>query len=403
MFNFSTTKISTDRDKINEILTRGTEDIFIEKHLKDELLSGKQLRVKFGIDPTSPAIHLGRTIPLLKLKAFQDLGHKVVLIVGDFTAKIADPSDKLEKRPMLSDEEIKRNLKGYLAQIGKIINIKSSEIHYNSEWLKKMSLFEIGELLECFTVQQMSKRRNFKERLEAEKDIYVVEFMYPALQGYDSLKIKADIELGGFDQLFNLKAGRTVQKRYGQKEQDVITLSMLEGTDGRKMSSSWGNVISLLDSKEDMFGKVMSIRDDLIIKYFTLCTNISMSEIAIFEQDLKSSINPKDLKLKLAKEIVAMYYGEINAKAAEENFENTFSKGGVPEDIIEVSVAKGVSLSDILMINQIVISKSEFRRLVSEGAVTNVDTGEKILDTEFKVSNGVYKVGKRRFIKIKVI
>src|SRR3989338_10124611 len=284
--------LNTDVNKIEELLTRGVEDVFIKEDLKKKLSSGKQLRVKLGIDPTSPYIHLGRAITLRKLKAFQNLGHQVVLIIGDFTAKIGDPSDKLEKRPMLTDEQIKSNLKNYLEQIALILDMKNVEIRYNSEWLKGMSIPEIGQLLECFTVQQMTKRRNFKKRLDAGEDVFVVEFMYPALQGYDSVAVKSDIEIGGFDQLFNLKAGRTVQKKYGQKEQDIMVLSMLEGTDGRKMSSSWGNIISIIDSANTMYTKIMEVKDDLIIKYFTLCTGVTMLEIENFKKELDSGSNP---------------------------------------------------------------------------------------------------------------
>jgi tyrosyl-tRNA synthetase len=394
-------KVITDEKKIEEVLNRGTEDIFIKEHLKNELLSGKVLRVKFGIDPTSPAIHLGRAVPLRKLKEFQDLGHKIVLIVGDFTARIGDPSDKLEKRPMLTVAEIKKNLKTYIKQIGKIIDISKTEIHYNSEWLAKMDYLETAKLLECFTVQQMSKRRNFKERLDQGQDIFVVEFMYPALQGYDSVKIKADVEIGGFDQLFNLKAGRTVQKRYSQKEQDIMTVVMLEGTDGRKMSSSWGNIISLLDTADMMYGKVMAVNDSLIIKYFTLCTDLSMLEIDNFKKELEKGLNPRDAKIKLAFEIVKIYHGEKKAKEAEENFINTFSKGGVPENVPEIVAKEDAKLVDVLLTEKIVSSKTEFRRLVGEGAVTDMDKNEKITDFDSKALKAVYKIGKHRFIKIK--
>ncbi len=396
-------KIDTSSEKIDELLSRGVEEVFIKDHLRGALLSGNQLRVKLGIDPTGPAIHLGRAVALRKLRAFQDLGHKAVLIIGDFTAKIGDPSDKLEKRPMLTDVEIKNNLKNYLAQIGKIVDIKNAEIRYNSEWLAKMDYIETAKLLECFTVQQMSRRRNFRERLDSGQDIFVVEFMYPALQGYDSVKTMADVELGGFDQLFNLQAGRIVQKRYGQKEQDIMTVSMLEGTDGRKMSSSWGNIISLVDTKEEMFGKLMAVKDELILKYFLLCTNTPVSEISDLEKELKNGANPKNIKMKLAHEITRMFHGEKQADLAEENFENTFAKGGVPEDVVEVSVAKGVLFVDILMVNEMVVSKSDFRRLVSEGAITNMDTGDRITDANITVSSGVYKIGKRRFLKINVL
>ena len=300
MFGKKKEEVITDQSKIDELLARGVEEIFVKEHLREALLSGRQLRIKLGIDPTGPAIHLGRAIPLRKLKAFQDLGHKIILIIGDFTAKIADPSDKLEKRPMLTDDDIKKNLKDYLKQIGMIINLSGVEIRYNAEWLEEMSLIELGKLLECFTVQQMSKRRNFQERMAQNQEIFVSEFMYPAFQGYDSVKVEADVEIGGFDQLFNLKAGRTVQKRFRQKEQDIMTLSMLPGTDGRKMSSLWGNVISLLDTSEDMFGKLMSVSDGLIIQYFTLCTSLSLAEILDIEKNLLSGVNPKKIKMELA-------------------------------------------------------------------------------------------------------
>ncbi len=403
MFNFSKPKIITDPEKIDDILTRGVEEIFVKEHLREALLSGKQLRIKLGIDPTGPAIHLGRAIPLRKLKAFQDLGHKVVLIIGDFTARIGDPSDKLEKRPMLTDAQIKKNLENYLKQISLIVDVKKAEVRYNSEWLAKMDYLETAKLLECFTVQQMSRRRNFRDRLEQGQDIFVVEFMYPALQGYDSVMVNSDVEIGGFDQLFNLQAGRIVQKRYGQKEQDIMTLSMLSGTDGRKMSSSWGNIISIVDTSEDMFGKVMSIKDELIYNYFVLCTDLPIRDIESIKESIDSGKNPRDFKVNLAREIVALYHGEEKARLAEEKFDNTFSKGVIPEDVVEVAIASGSSLVDVLLTQQVVISKSEFRRLVSEGAVTNLDTDEKISDHDAKVVNGVYKIGKRRFIKIKVL
>jgi len=402
MFGKFKNKINTNPEKIEEILNRGTEDVFVREHLREALFSGKQLRVKLGIDPTGPAIHLGRSVPLRKLKAFQDLGHKIVLIIGDFTAKIGDPSDKLEKRPMLTDSDIKKNLKDYLKQLNLVIDLSKAEIHYNSEWLRGMDYLETAKLLECFTVQQMSKRRNFHERLEQGQDIFVVEFMYPALQGYDSVQINADVEIGGFDQLFNLKAGRIVQKKYGKKEQDIITVSMLPGTDGRKMSSSWGNVISLLDSKEDMFGKVMAVRDDLIILYFTLCTDISLPEISNIENELKSGANPKNIKLRLAKEIVKIYHGEKAAEAAEDIFENTFSKGEFPNDAKIFNVSKTDKIIDCLVNSKVLESKSEIRRLIEAGAISDYpdkkinDPNELVGEKERKI-----KIGKKTFIILK--
>lgn len=390
--------VITDAKRIDELLERGTEDILVKEHLRERLLSGARLRVKFGIDPTSPNIHLGRAVALRKLKFFQDLGHKVVLIIGDFTARIGDPSDKLEKRPMLTEAEIKKNLKQYLKQIGKIINLSKTEIHYNSKWLRKMGFLEISKLLECFTVQQMSKRRNFHERLEAGQDIFVVEFLYPALQGYDSVEVKADVELGGFDQLFNLKAGRVVQRRYDRPEQDILTVQMLEGTDGRKMSSSWGNVISLLDSPEDMFGKLMSVRDDLIIKYFTLCTDLPLPRIAQYESDLKSGANPKEIKLNLAKEIVSMYHGSRAAEFAREDWGKKFEKGEIPDDIVEIE-SHGQLLATLAE-NKITSSTSEARRLFKTGSIHNMTADKKAAPDDEAREGEVYRVGKKIFVKI---
>lgn len=394
------TKVITDKEKINEIITRGVEEIFVKETLEKQLFSGKKLRVKLGIDPTSPNIHLGRAVTLRKLKAFQDLGHQVVLIIGDYTAKIGDPSDKLEKRPMLTDEQIRENLVTYLDQISLVLNMKDVEVRYNSEWLKNMNFFEIGKLFECFTVQQMSKRRNFKERLDAGSDIFMVEFMYPALQGYDSVAIEADIEIGGFDQLFNLKAGRIIQKKYNKKEQDIMTLSMLEGTDGRKMSSSWGNIISLLSEPEEKFGKIMSLRDDLILKYFLLTTDTSLEKINQIKEDLEKGENPMVYKKMLAREIIKMYHDEKSAILAQENWEKTFSKKEIPENIKDVEIEKGDSLIDILLKEGIISSKGDFRRLVEGGAITKLDTNLVIKDFNQKGENGAYRVGKKRFIKI---
>ncbi|OGJ14151.1 tyrosine--tRNA ligase [Candidatus Nomurabacteria bacterium RIFOXYD1_FULL_39_12] len=391
----------TDEKKIDEVLNRGVEDVFVKEHLKEQLSSGKQLRIKLGIDPTSPYIHLGRAVTLLKLKAFQDLGHHIVLIIGDFTAKIGDPSDKLEKRPMLTDEQIGDNLKKYLEQVSLILDIKNVEVRYNSEWLKGMSIPQVGQLLECFTVQQMTKRRNFKLRLDAGEDVFMVEFMYPALQGYDSVVVNSDVEIGGFDQLFNLKAGRTVQRRYGQKEQDIMVLSMLEGTDGRKMSSSWGNIISVIDTPDEMFGKVMSLKDELITKYFLLTTNLTTDKINEIENSLKDGQNPMEFKKILAKTIISFYHSPEKAKEAEENFVKTFQKKEIPEEMEEIKASTGELLSEVLVKNKVLSSKGEWRRLVLENAVHDLGNNSNITDVNLKVSeNLTLKIGKKRFVKI---
>ena len=304
---------------------------------------------------------------------------------------------------MLTDKQIKSNLEKYLEQIALILDIKNTEVRYNSEWLKGMSIPEIGQLLECFTVQQMTKRRNFKKRLDAGEDVFMVEFMYPALQGYDSVAIKSDVEIGGFDQLFNLKAGRTVQKRYGQIEQDIMVLSMLEGTDGEKMSSSWGNVISIVDSANDMYGKVMEIKDNLIIKYFILCTDVSLAEIEKLKKELENGVNPRDVKMKVAYEIVKIYHGEKKAKEAEENFINTFQKGEIPEKMEEIKVSIGELLSEVLVENKILSSKGEWRRLILGNGIHDLEKKQNISDLNIKITeNLTLKIGKKRFVRISV-
>ena len=338
-----------DKERKERALSWGVEEIFVRESLEKKIESGDLLRVKLGIDPTSPNIHLGRAIVLWKLREFQDLGHTVVFIVGDFTARIGDPSDKLEKRPTLSLEEIKKNIKTYRAQVGKIIDLKKAEFHFNSRWLSRLKFAEIAELAECFSVQQMSHRRNFAERMERGEEISLREFLYPLMQGYDSVKVSADVEVGGFDQLFNLKAGRLIQKHYGKKEQDIVVCQMLEGTDGRKMSSSWGNVINVSDSPEDMFGKVMSIRDELIPKYLNLCARAGEEEVNSFKKEISSGTNPRDLKMRLAGKIVALYHGEKKASRANKNFTKTFQKKEIPKKAEEIIVDIGTPLGDALL------------------------------------------------------
>ncbi|MEI7777186.1 MAG: tyrosine--tRNA ligase [bacterium] len=384
-----------------DILERGVEDIIVKSSLEEKLKSGRKLRVKLGFDPTGSKIHIGRAIVLRKLKAFQDLGHKVVFVVGDFTAQIGDPSDKLEKRPMLDKKVIQENLKTYKKQVGKVIDLSKAEFYYNSKWLSKLGFQEIGELAESFSVQQMSNRRNFKERLDRGEEVSLREFLYPIMQGYDSVKVKADIEIGGFDQLFNLKAGRIIQKHYGQPEQDILTTTMLEGTDGRKMSTSWGNVINITDEPNDMYGKIMSLKDELITKYFLLCTDLSTEEIEKIKTELSGGSNPKIIKMRLAREIVTLYHDKVVALKAEENFENTFKKGDMPEDALKVEAKQNSHLAELLVENKIVESKTEFSRLIKDSAISEVENGEKITDRDFKISKDLnLRIGKKRFVKI---
>ncbi len=255
-------------EQIDRLLSRNVEDVIDRKHLAEALRSGKKLRIKHGVDPTGPKIHIGRAVALWKLREFQELGHTIVLIIGDFTAQIGDPSDKLEKRPFLSREQIEKNLKDYLPQIAKIIDLKKTEVRYNSEWLAKLNLRDFSELADLFSFQQILERRNFQDRWRKHEEISYREGTYPLLQGYDSVAVKADAELGGTDQLFNLLAGRKIQERYEQKPQDIMTTKMIIGLDGRKMSTSWGNVINISDDPDEQFGKTMSLRDELIPEYF---------------------------------------------------------------------------------------------------------------------------------------
>src|SRR3989338_2278437 len=326
--------INTDSKKINELLSRGIEEVIDKSQLEKKLKSGKQLRIKLGIDPTSPNIHIGRTVPLFKLKDFQDLGHQIVLIIGDFTGVIGDTSDKDSERPMLTEKEVKQNLKSYIQQAEKVIDIKKCEVHYNSEWLGKLDYHEIGRQANVFSLNEFISRENIKKRLDAGKHISLRELLYHLMQGYDSVAIKADVEIGGTDQRFNLLAGRELQRYYGQEPQDIITNPLIEGLDGRKMSSSWGNTINLFDSANEMFGKVMSLKDELIIKYFILTTRVSLAEIEKYQKELTNG-NPRDYKIKLAFEIVRFYHSENDAKEAQEYFIKTFSKKETPETMPE--------------------------------------------------------------------
>jgi len=394
---------STDQQKINEILNRGVAEIFEKDSLQKNLQSGRQLRIKFGIDPTGPKIHIGRAFQFWKLKDFQELGHKIILIIGDFTAQIGDASDKQAMRKILTEKEIKENLKNYLKQIGKILDLRKVEVRYNSEWFKKMKVMDFVNIQMNFTAQQTIQRRNFKERWDEGKAIGLHELDYPLFQGYDSVAIKSDVEIGGSDQLFNLQAGREIQKLFKQNPQDVMTSKMLNGLDGRKMSTSWGNIITILDEPADMYGKVMSMKDELIDEYFELATRLSAEEILKIKNSLG---NPRDIKAKLAKEIVKMYHGEKEASAAEEEFNKVFKNRELPTDIPVFETNKAqYSILDLLCDTKLASSKNEAKRLVEGGAVEiiNGKTKTKISDWKQEINlenNIIIKVGSRRFVKI---
>lgn len=381
------------------ILERGVEEIIDREHLEKRLNGGEKLRIKLGIDPTSPNIHLGRSIPLLKLRDFQEAGHQIVLIIGDFTGVIGDTSDKDSERPMLQDETIKKNLETYIEQAGKIIDISKTEIRYNSEWLNPLNYGEIGRHADVFSLSDFISRENIKKRLDAGKRVSLRELLYPLMQGYDSVAVKADVELGGTDQKFNLLAGRDLQREYKQEPQDIMTGPLIEGLDGRKMSSSWGNTVNLMDTPNEMFGKLMSLKDEFIIKYFTLLTRVSLEKIGEYEKTLQSGANPKDVKLELAKTIVSMYHNVEEADKAADYWISTFSKKEIPTEIEECTPTD-YNIILTLVESGAVTSKGEARRVMEENGVKV--NGQVVTEVSHTlVSGDVLQKGKIFFRKIK--
>lgn len=386
-----------DVNKQLEIIKRKIVEIISEEELKRKLekslKENKPLIIKAGFDPTSPDIHLGHTVLLNKLKEFQDLGHQVVFLIGDFTARIGDPSGRLEMRRQLSKEEVLRNSATYKKQVSKILDVDKIQIVTNSDWFDKMTVLDILNLTTHATVAQMLARADFKKRLSKSEDISLLEFMYPLLQGYDSVKLEADVEIGGTDQLFNLLVGRDIQKDFGQIPQVIITMPLLEGTDGvQKMSKSYGNYIAINDNPNDMFGKIMSISDEMMLKYYTLLTDENL--------DAVKKIHPKRAKLRLAEDITRQYHGKDLAEKARAEFEGVFSKGELPQDIPVYKLKKQKSsVIDILLDSGLTGSKNEARRLIQQGGVSldgeRLDKKEAIIDRE-----GILKAGKRRFLKL---
>lgn len=398
------TKVNNDPVKIKQLLTRNVEQVFVAKHLKNRLLKGERLRVKLGFDPTGPKLHLGRAVTLWKLREFQELGHQIVLIIGDFTALVGDPSDKLAKRPLLTVDQVRTNLKDYKKQLGLILDLNQVEWRYNSEWLQAMTFMEVARLAESFSVQQMLARRNFKERYSKGVEISLREFLYPLMQGFDSAAVRSDVEVGGTDQLFNLHAGRVVQELYKQPPQDIITFSMLEGTDGRKMSTSWGNVINIIDSPLEMYGKVMSLTDKLIIKYFQLATQVADEEIKAIEKSLKQVANPRDSKARLAYEIVALYHSVTQARQVAKEFDLIHRSKETPQHLPKGKIpigTKSLSVIELLVLLKLATSKGEARRLLVQGGVkinkVKVSDWQKIINPK---PGMIIQVGSRRFVEL---
>lgn len=393
-------------DPILTLLTRGTGEVIVREELEKQLRGKKKLRVKLGIDPTGSVLHLGHSVVLRKLRQFQDLGHQVIFLIGDFTARIGDPTGRSSERPPLSDEEILANMTTYLEQAGTILDMDRVEVRYNSEWLAQMNFKDVVFLASKVTFAQVAQRADFKERIANDVDLTLHEFMYPVMQGYDSVALRADVELGGTDQTFNLLMGRQIQKRYDQPSQAIITCPILEGLDGvDKMSKSLNNYIGLREVPEEMYGKVMSLPDHLILRYFELVTDVSMAEISEMDGLLKTGVNPRDLKMKLARTLVALYHSESAAEQAENHFVKVFSSRELPDDIPEQFFTQSEWLMvDMLCEAGLASTKSEARRLIEGGGV-KLDS-EKVVGVELKFSltgeGLLIQVGKRRFLRVRL-
>jgi tyrosyl-tRNA synthetase len=398
-----------------ELIRRGTVEIIDEKELVSKLQvsaeNKKPLIIKSGFDPTAPDIHLGHTVLLRKMRHLQDLGHRVIFLIGDYTALIGDPSGRSEIRKRMTECDVKENAKTYKKQVSKILNMEKCEVAFNSKWLKPMSLADFMSLAALQTVARILERDDFYKRYKSGREISLLEFIYPLLQAYDSVVLKADIEIGGTDQKFNLLMGKTLQRRYNIPGQVVITTPLLEGTDGiQKMSKSYSNYIGITEPPRNMFGKIMSISDKLMWKYYETLTDISIGEIALIKKDAESGkINPKNVKVRLAKEIIKIYHTEKAAEEAAREFESIFAKGNMPDSMPEFRIKKSdlksgaIWICALLTKAKLTSSNTDARRMIKQGGV--VVKGEKISDEKFQLvpeDGMVVQVGKRRFVKLKV-
>ena len=391
-------------DKENlELLIRGTEEIIPEESFLEQIKSKKTLRIKAGFDPTSPDLHLGHTVLLNKMKIFQDLGHDVIFLIGDFTGLVGDPSGVNETRPVLTEEQLNKNAETYKEQVFRILDRDKTEIRFNSEWMKEIHPSEFIKMLSSYTVARMLERDDFSKRYKSQQPISIHEFLYPILQGYDSVKLRADVELGGTDQKFNLLLGREVQKHYGEKQQSIMTVPLLEGLDGvKKMSKSLGNYIALEDRADDMFGKIMSISDELMWRYFSLLSFKGSAEISGYKKDIEKGSNPRDIKFILAEEIVERFHQGLGSKS-KENFVNRFQKGNISQDIeqIELNIeTESELLTRLLKESNLVKSTSDAMRMIDQGAVKVNE--EKVQDVKFSLSKGsssLVQVGKKKVAK----
>ncbi len=384
------------------LIKRGCNELINEQELRKKLAKNIPLRVKAGFDPTAPDLHLGHTVLLQKMKHFQELGHEIIFLIGDFTGMIGDPTGKSETRKKLSREDVLKNAQTYKEQLFKILDPKKTQVLFNSKWLNDFSAADFLELCSQYTVARILERDDFEKRFKSGQPISIHEFIYPLLQGYDSVAIKADVELGGTDQKFNLLVGRSLQISYEQEPQIVLTMPLLVGLDGiQKMSKSLGNYVGITDSPKDMFGKLMSISDELMWNYFELLSDLSIDEIETLKNDVASGkAHPRQVKENLAKEIITRFHSTEEADTAAREFTEVFTKQGIPKDIQTTTVKTGEQLLEIMTKNDLCGSKSEGRRLFTQGAVSL--NGEKINNMEFCLPTGEYilKVGKKRFLKI---
>jgi len=397
----------TDPVRIDEFLSRGIEMVYPNKDfVRAKMLRGERLSMYLGIDPTGPTLHLGHAINLKKMADFQALGHQAILLIGDFTAMIGDPTDKTATRKQLTRKEVLANAKFYKKQASTFLKFSGSnkaKLLYNSKWLSKMKFTEVLNLASKVTVDQMLKRDMFEKRIAEAKPLYIHEIMYPLLQGYDSVAMNVDGEIGGNDQTFNMLMGRDLSKNILNKEKFVISMKLLVDPSGKKMGKTEGNMVSLDQSAQEMFGKVLSWTDDLIVPALELCTNISFADISEIKKSLEGGANPKNIKVRLAKEIVALYHGKVAADDAEKNFENMFKKGELPESIKPVIVSKNTTLVDVLLHEKIITSKGEFRRLIEGNAVSEIETDIVISNFDYKIErDSAFRIGKKRFIKINI-
>lgn len=397
-------KVITDEKKIDELLTRGVDKIYPTREKLEEVLrSGKKLKLYQGFDPTGDKLHIGHMVGLRKHRQWQDLGHEVIFLIGDGTGTAGDPTGKKKTREkFFTKEELRANAKGYLEQASKIVRFDGEnpiKIMYNGDWLDKLTKVDILDIAENFSVQQLIERDMFQERLKSKETINMREFLYPLLQGYDSVAMDVDLELGGSDQTFNMLAGRTLMRAMKNKEKFVMTTPLLTDSKGVKIGKSEGNVIGLTDPAPELFGKIMSLGDDAIIPLFTLLTDVPMKEIEKF--DLKK--DAMSLKKRVASIIVAQLHSEKEAKSAEENFKNTFQKKEIPDEMEEVKAKREEFLSEVLVKNKILASKSEWRRLVEGNGVHDLEKGDSIKDQNLKITEGLrLKIGKKKFVKVVV-